>query len=118
MPIRSGAMQRPRACRCGNTLRPRYDEVGLPCSSTMGAPFPTPPYAIALPRPRRRCFWYGNAVETASAFSVLAVDVPSGAGNELCVARVIGYASPVVVELAIPTNEEDAFARRDALGYV
>src|SRR5258708_2870142 len=38
MPIRSGAMQRPRGCRCGNTLRQRYDEVGLPCSSTMGSP--------------------------------------------------------------------------------
>jgi hypothetical protein len=37
MPIRSGAMQRPRGCRCGNTLRQRYDEVGLPCSSTMGS---------------------------------------------------------------------------------
>jgi len=29
MPIRSGAMQRPRGCRCGNTLRQRYDEVGI-----------------------------------------------------------------------------------------
>src|SRR5262245_56603578 len=36
MPIRSGAMQRPRGCRCGNTFRHRYDEVGLPCSSTDG----------------------------------------------------------------------------------
>ena len=34
MPIRSGAMQRPSGCRCGMTLRQRYDEVGLPCSST------------------------------------------------------------------------------------
>src|SRR5262245_2681943 len=63
MPIRSGAMQRPRGCRCGNTLRQRYDEVGLPCSSTMGSPSPTSTYAISLPRIRRRCFWYGNAAE-------------------------------------------------------
>jgi hypothetical protein len=35
MPIRSGAMQRPSVCRCGNTLRQRYDEVGLPCNSTL-----------------------------------------------------------------------------------
>src|SRR5215813_11134351 len=61
MPIRSGAMQRPNGCRCGNTLRQRYDEVGLPCSSTMGSPFPTSTYAISRPRTRRRCFWYGNA---------------------------------------------------------
>src|SRR5205823_3411066 len=49
--------------RCGNTLRQRYDEVGLPCSSTMGSPSPTSTYAISLPRTRRRCFWYGNAAE-------------------------------------------------------
>src|SRR5262249_31466223 len=61
MPIRSGAMQRPRGCRCGNTLRQRYDEVGLPCSSTMGSPFPTSTYAISRPKTRRRRFWYGNA---------------------------------------------------------
>src|SRR5882724_3193107 len=63
MPIRSGAMQRPRERRCGNTLRQRYDEVGLPCSSTIGSPFPTSTYAISRPRTRRRCFWYGNAAE-------------------------------------------------------
>src|SRR5262245_49328456 len=63
MPIRSGAMQRPRDCRCGNTLRQRYDEVGLPCNSTMGSPSPISTYAISRPRTRRRCFWYGNAVE-------------------------------------------------------
>src|SRR5215475_9722630 len=66
MPIRSGAMQRPRGCRCGNTLRHRYDEVGLPCSSTMGSPCPISTYAISLPRTRRRCFWYGNAAEIIS----------------------------------------------------
>jgi hypothetical protein len=37
-------------------LRQRYDEVGLPCSSTMGSPLPTSTYAISLPRTRRRCF--------------------------------------------------------------
>src|SRR5215472_6386258 len=63
MPIRSGAMQRPRGSRCGNTLRQRYDEVGLPCSSTTGSPSPISTYAISLPRTRRRCFWYGNAAE-------------------------------------------------------
>src|SRR5215475_5622759 len=67
MPIRSGAMQRPRGCRYGNTLRQRYDEVGLPCSSTIGSPFPTSTYAISLPRTCRRCFWYGNAAETMFA---------------------------------------------------
>src|SRR5262245_29829505 len=66
IPIRSGAMQRPRGCRCGNTLRQWYDEVGLPCSSTMGSPSPTSTYAISLPRTRRRCFWYGNAAEIMS----------------------------------------------------
>jgi len=68
MPIRSGAMQRPRGCRCGNTLRQRYDEVGLPCSSTMGSPSPTSTYAISRPRTRRRFFWYGNAAEIMLAF--------------------------------------------------
>src|SRR6516165_4963026 len=63
MPIRSGAMQRPNGCRYGNTLRQRYDEVGLPCSSTTGSPFPTSTYAISWPRTRRRCFLYGNAAE-------------------------------------------------------
>src|SRR5262245_50279327 len=68
MPIRSGAIQRPSGCRCGNTLRHRYDEVGLPCSSTIGSPFPTCTYAISRPRTRRRCFWYGNAAEIMFAF--------------------------------------------------
>src|SRR5712672_1704702 len=77
MPIRSGAMQRPRGCRCGNTLRHRYDEVGLPCSSTMGLPSPTSTYAISLPRTRRRCFWYGNAAEIMFASPLAAVDVTS-----------------------------------------
>src|SRR6516225_8710946 len=70
MPIRSGAMQRPRGCRCGNTLRHRYDEVGLPCSSTMGSPSPTSTYAISRPRARRRFFWYGNAAEIMFASPV------------------------------------------------
>ena len=35
-----GAMQRPSGCRCGMTLRQRYEEVGLPCSSTIGSPSP------------------------------------------------------------------------------
>src|SRR5499427_5967399 len=63
MPIRSGAMQRPSGCRCGNTLRQRYDEVGLPCRSTMGSPSPVSTYAISLPRTCRRCFLYGNAAD-------------------------------------------------------
>src|SRR5262249_12767457 len=73
MPIRSGAMQRPRGCRCGNTLRQRYDEVGLPCRSTMGSPAPTSTYAISRPRIRRRCFGYEDAAEIvfASLTSVL-----------------------------------------------
>src|SRR5580704_6679009 len=72
MPIRSGAMQRPRDCRCGNTLRQRYDEVGLPCSRTMGSPSPTSTYAISLPRTRRRFFSYGNAAEIMLASPVVA----------------------------------------------
>src|SRR5579864_1099330 len=81
MPIRSGAMQRPRGCRCGNTLRQRYDEVGLPCSSTMGSPAPTSTYAISRPRTRRRCFWYGNAAEimlASPSFFVVADHRPFG----------------------------------------
>src|SRR5262249_32580805 len=73
MPIRSGAMQRPRGCRCGSTLRQRYDEVGLPCSSTMGSPRPTSTYAISLPRTRCRCFLYGNAAEIMFASPSLVV---------------------------------------------
>jgi hypothetical protein len=56
MPIRSGAMQQPCGCRCGNALRQRYDEVGFPCSSTMGSPSPTYTYAISQPRTLHRCF--------------------------------------------------------------
>jgi len=63
MPIRSGTMQRPCGFRCGSTLRQRYDEVGLPCSSRMGSPSPTSTYAISRPRIRRRFFWYGKAAE-------------------------------------------------------
>jgi hypothetical protein len=68
MPIRSGAIQRPSGCRYGNMLRQRYDEVGLPCSNTMGSPSPTSTYAISLPRTCRRFFWYGNAAEIMLAF--------------------------------------------------
>src|ERR1700759_623849 len=71
MPIRSGAMQRPSGCRCGKTLRQRYDEVGLPCNSTMGSPCPTSTYAISRPRTRRRCFLYGNAAEIMFASPVV-----------------------------------------------
>src|SRR4051812_6417780 len=77
MPIRSGAMQRPSGCRGGNTLRQRYDEVGLPCSSTMGSPSPPSTYAISRPRTRRRCFWYGNAAEIMFASPVAAAGVTS-----------------------------------------
>src|SRR5499433_1125039 len=70
MPIRSGAMQRPSGCKCGNTLRQRYEEVGLPCNSTMGSPSPTSTYAISQPRTCRRCFWYGNAAEIMFASPV------------------------------------------------
>jgi hypothetical protein len=31
--------------------------------SALGSPCPTSTYAISLPRARRRCFLYGNAVE-------------------------------------------------------
>src|SRR5215813_2561887 len=72
MPIRSGAMQRPSGCTCGNTLRQRYDEVGLPCSRTMGSPSPTSTYAISLPRTRSRFFRYGNAGEIMVASRVVA----------------------------------------------
>ena len=36
MPMRSGTTQRPKFHQMRSTLRQRYDEVGLPCSSTMG----------------------------------------------------------------------------------
>src|SRR5215471_5575692 len=72
MPIRSGAMQRPSGCRYGNMLRQRYDEVGLPCSNTMGSPSPTSTYAISLPRTCRRFFSYGNAAEIMFASPVVA----------------------------------------------
>src|SRR5215469_1686508 len=83
MPIRSGAMQRPSGCRCGMTLRQRYDEVGLPCSSTMGSPSPTSTYAISLPRTCRRCFWYGNAAEIMFASPVVfaAADIDLEVGS-------------------------------------
>src|SRR6516164_2444027 len=71
MPSRSGAMQRPSGSKCGNTLRQRYDEVGLPCSSRMGLPFPTSTYAISLSRIRCRFFWYGNAEEIMFASPVI-----------------------------------------------
>src|ERR1700754_3339819 len=74
MPIRSGAMQRPSGCRWGNTLRQRYDEVGLPCSSTMGSPSPTSTYAISVPRTRRRCFWKRHSpADVSRLISVLMV---------------------------------------------
>src|SRR5215813_6935643 len=94
MPIRSGAMQRPSGCRCGNTLRQRYDDVGLPCNSTMGSPCPTSTYAISRPRTRRRCFWYGNVAEITFAFSY---------GN---VAEIIFFmfASPVVADYHLVAN--------------
>ena len=38
MPIRSGAISRPRPSRWGITLRHRYDEVGLPWMNTIGSP--------------------------------------------------------------------------------
>src|ERR1700751_5755157 len=74
MPIRSGAMQRPSGCSYGNTLRQRYDEGGLPCSSTMGSPAPPSTYAISRPRTRRRCFLYGNAAEITFASPSLSMD--------------------------------------------
>src|SRR5215813_13213423 len=75
MPIRSGAMQRPSGCRYSNMLRQRYDEVGLPCSNTMGSPSPTSTYAISLPRTCRRFFWYGNAAEIIASFRYSAPSV-------------------------------------------
>src|SRR5215472_16141997 len=63
MPIRSGAIQRPSGCRCGNTLRQRYDDVGLPWRNTIGSPCPTSTYAMSLSKIRRRFFLYGNAVD-------------------------------------------------------
>src|SRR5262249_62107903 len=51
-----------------SAARRRSDEVGLPCSSTIGSPSPTSTYAISLPRTRRRRrFWNGNAGEIFSS---------------------------------------------------
>src|SRR5262249_6794139 len=77
MPIRSGAMQRPSGCRYGNMLRQRYDEVGLPCSNTMGSPSPTSTYAISLPRTCRCFFWNGNAAEILFASDTAETMFPS-----------------------------------------
>src|SRR5262245_11571815 len=49
MPIKSGARQRYLSARYGITLRHRYDEVGLPCRKTMGAPLPVSTYAMLVP---------------------------------------------------------------------
>src|SRR5262249_1697307 len=96
MPIRSGAMQRPSGCSCGNTLRQRYDEVGLPCSSTMGSPSPTSTYAISLPRIRRRCFWYGNSAEIMLASPSF---VPSTLG--LLESELFGHEKGAVLEVSL-----------------
>src|SRR5262249_60695788 len=66
-----------RGCRCGYTLRQRYEEVCLPCSSTMGSPFPSSTSASSRPRILRRCFWYGNAAEIMFASAVAAAGVTS-----------------------------------------
>src|SRR5262249_24450118 len=83
MPISSGAMQRPSGCRCGMTLGQRYDEGGLPCSSTMGWPPPISTHAMLLPRTCRRCFWYRNAAEImfASPLVFAAADIDLEVGS-------------------------------------
>src|SRR5262249_60253470 len=108
MPIRSGAMQWPSGCRCGNTLRQRYDEVGLPCSSTMGSPSPTSTYAISLPRTRCRCFLYGNEEEiilgSPSFFAVAASLHLNGTPSFEQKVGVGGFSQ-------IPRNGSDSVAR-------
>src|SRR5215472_5893453 len=94
MPIRSGAMQRPSGCRCGNTLRQRYDEVGFPCNSTIGAPCPTSTYAISRPRTRRRCFWCENVEETTFVFLY---------GNAAEIIFIM-FASPVMADFHVVAN--------------
>src|SRR5271169_1600483 len=58
IPIKSGAMQRPKCSRWGITLRHRYDEVGFPCNRTIGSPCPASTYAISRPSTCFRCFLY------------------------------------------------------------
>ena len=48
IPMRSGARHRACGARCGMTLRHRYDEVGLPCSKTIGSPEPASAYEIQV----------------------------------------------------------------------
>src|SRR5215469_3282280 len=114
IPIRSGAMQRPSGCKCGMTLRQRYDEVGLPCSSTMGSPSPTSTYAISLPRTCRRCFWYGNAAEIMFACPVVfaAADIDLEVGS-LAPGQLLQslYQCPALLMLRRGMNEH-AHARR------
>src|SRR5215831_18434129 len=90
MPSKSGAMQRPSGSRCGKTLRQRYEEVGLPCSSTIGSPSPTCTYDISLPRTRRRCFWYGNAA---------GIDLLSNSLTGLVIDEVFGFMRAHSLEL-------------------
>src|ERR1051325_11471504 len=49
MPIKSQAMSRPSPAQCGMMLRPRYDEVGLPCWNTIASPWPSSMYAMRRP---------------------------------------------------------------------
>ena len=88
MPIRSGAMQRPGDCRCGNTLRQRYDDVGLPCRNTMGSPCPTSTNAISRSRTRRRCFWYGRVAEMGAVRGVYDEDRSRCGNSRSCFVKV------------------------------
>jgi hypothetical protein len=63
MPTRSGARHRYASDRCGMTFRHRYDEVGLPCRNTTGAPLPVSTYVMLVPStPTLRRGW-GSATE-------------------------------------------------------
>src|SRR5215475_8081452 len=115
MPIRSGAMQRPRGCRCGNTLRQRYDEVGLPCSSTMGSPFPTSTYAISRPRTRRRCFWYGKAALLVGVRDIAMLMKALLLGWRSRARRRTTHCVSVRGSLAMNGSEQRAFARENSV---
>src|SRR4051812_27333824 len=50
MPIRSGASRRPGPPTADMTCRHPYDDVGLPCRKTIGAPAPTSRWNIVESR--------------------------------------------------------------------
>ena len=64
MPMRSGAKRRKLVESGLMMFRHRYDEVGLPCRNTMGAPEPTSTCAMTAPFTRVRFLGRAADVDT------------------------------------------------------